>query len=428
MAAPKKGSVIDTLTSCFPPEWIEETARETGAMKRKRVISIVDFFWTLVLGFSTGATRTIADLRRTMEQQTGVLLVPSSFYDRFTPELVVFLRKALERACQHLGASLKTLSGRLAPFKDLIITDATVIRLHSLLAKCFPAGADQAGVKVHVVTGLTGSKGLSVKLTAERVHESKVLRIGPWVKGALLLFDLGYYCYRAFDRIDANDGFFIARLKKKSKALVLAGLRSHCGRARELVGKTLGEVVQGLKRAVYDVQAQVSCKRRTYRGHQSITPRSFRVVGVWNAETGCYHQYITNIPPEMLSPEDVARTYAARWEVELMFKELKHYFRLDQIPSRKKHVVEALIYSALLSLCASRNLLNHLRKRLRLSLDRCPARRWAAVLHGVAHKILALLISPHATKLDLKLLEPFLYHELLDPNVKRSRNLELCWS
>lgn len=39
----------------------------------------------------------------------------------------------------------------------------------------------------------------------------------------------------------------------------------------------------------------------------------------------------TNIPSEALSARDVAATYAVRWEVELLFKELKSQYRLDQI-------------------------------------------------------------------------------------------------
>ncbi len=53
--------------------------------------------------------------------------------------------------------------------------------------------------------------------------------------------------------------------------------------------------------------------------------------------------YITNVPRERLSPEDISRVYAASWEVELHFKELKSGYKLDQLPSSKQHVVEALI-------------------------------------------------------------------------------------
>ena len=76
---------------------LSKVARESGFMKRRRKIDPVKFFWTLVLGFATGRERQIAGMRRAYQASTGQSLVPSSFYDRFTPPLVKFL-KGLRRA------------------------------------------------------------------------------------------------------------------------------------------------------------------------------------------------------------------------------------------------------------------------------------------------------------------------------------------
>lgn len=43
------------LTELFPAEWLLETAREVGCVRRIRKIDPVAFFWVLVLGFGTGA-------------------------------------------------------------------------------------------------------------------------------------------------------------------------------------------------------------------------------------------------------------------------------------------------------------------------------------------------------------------------------------
>jgi len=51
---------------------------------------------------------------------------------------------------------------------------------------------------------------------------------------------------------------------------------------------------------------------------------------VRNEETGEYHLYITNVPAEKLSAEDVARNYAVRWLIEMAFKQLKSAYRIDQ--------------------------------------------------------------------------------------------------
>jgi IS4 transposase len=40
------------------------------------------------------------------------------------------------------------------------------------------------------------------------------------------------------------------------------------------------------------------------------------MVGVRNPKGEGYHLYLTNVPPERLSAEDIAATYAARWTIE----------------------------------------------------------------------------------------------------------------
>ncbi|MGI0156198.1 MAG: hypothetical protein ACREDE_08755, partial [Thermoplasmata archaeon] len=37
---------------------------------------------------------------------------------------------------------------------------------------------------------------------------------------------------------------------------------------------------------------------------------------VWNEESRKYHVYLTNLPVEVLSAEDVATLYGCRWEID----------------------------------------------------------------------------------------------------------------
>ena len=80
------------------------------------------------------------------------------------------------------------------------------------------------------------------------------------------------------------------------------------------------------------------------------------VIGVWSDEEDRYHLYITNLSAKDYRAPDIAKLYQARWEVELLFKELKSTFNLDEVSSSKPEVVEALILIAVLSLIVSRAL------------------------------------------------------------------------
>jgi len=98
--------------------------------------------------------------------------------------------------------------------------------------------------------------------------------------------------------------------------------------------------IRGLKEK-YEVE--VEFKRRKYKDKRSKVKRRFLLVCVFNSESGGYHTYLTNISVEMLSAEEIALLYGARWEIELVFKELKSYYRLDQIPSENPNIVKCLI-------------------------------------------------------------------------------------
>lgn len=93
-------------------------------------------------------------------------------------------------------------------------------------------------------------------------------------------------------------------------------------------------------------------------------------------------------------------------------------YRLDQLPSRKRHVVETLLYAAILTLIASHALLDALRRRLGAGRS-IPPLRWAAVFDALAPGLLVAVLAtfthprPHE---DPWLL---LLSQATDPNLAR---------
>jgi IS4 transposase len=410
-----------TFNRLVPRRRLEELAVTTGAVRRVRKIGVVPLFWTLVLGFSTGHRRTLAGMRRAMESSAGVRVAPSAFYDRLTPALVKLLRAVLVELIDKLAGSHGKLSGALAAFRDVLIIDSSVIRLHDLLARRFPACRTNhtlAALKTHVVVSVRGVGARSLKLTSERVHDGPVLRAGRWVRGKLLLFDLGYYRFQLFACIQRQGGYFVTRLKDRANPVIVATHLKWRGRTVTLVGEHLQDVLARLKRRVIDLDVELRFQRRRYGDHRSSATMRVRLVGVLNPDTGRYHLYLTNVPPEKLSAEMIARTYAARWLIELTFRQLKTHFRLDQMPSRKRHVVEALVLSAFITMMLSGALLAQLRRRLGVALrGRLRQERWAAVFVALAQHILMCLLRPRPQiTMLLRLVDTTWRHEAIDPN------------
>ncbi len=418
--------VEEILTSLFPTERLRQTAVQAGVQTRRRKVDVAAFFWTLVLGFGVGKVRTLAGLRRTYENRTGTPIEESSFYDRFTPAMAKWQREVLGEALTRVRTRSRRLTDMMAGFRDLLRMDATVIRLHDLLKGAFAAcrtNHTRAAAKLHVVMSVTDASPARVHLTPERTNDrSPWRRVGSWVRDCLLLFDLGYFGYALFARIDDNGGYFISRLKSNANPVIVAQNRRWRGRSRSVVGKRLQEALVGLKREVLDVMVKVEFERRVYRGVRRRDTAVFRVVGVFDVKTLGYHLYITNIPADRLEGHEVAEAYRLRWQVELLFKELKSHYRLDQMPSRKREVVESLLYAAVLTLVASHALLDALRRRLPPGRS-IPSLRWAAVFATVAPVLLTAvlrLVTRARPPDDLWLL---LLSEAIDPNLARSTAL-----
>jgi hypothetical protein len=181
------------------------------------------------------------------------------------------------------------------------------------------------------------------------------------------------------------------------------------------------EVIERLQRETLDVVVEVAFKRRVYGGVRHTDRERFRLVGVRDPVTRAYHLYLTNIPHDRLSPMDIAQTYAARWVIELFFRELKSRYRAEDLPSSKRHVVQTFLYAALITLAVSRTLLAALRKKLGTLGARVPDERWAALFAGLAREILKIVLrrSAHAIVLARDL-ERALRHEAVDPNAGRA--------
>ncbi|OAT86336.1 transposase [Desulfotomaculum copahuensis] len=159
------------------------------------------------------------------------------------------------------------------------------------------------------------------------------------------------------------------------------------------------------------------------RSSASKIKETFRLVGVLDEETGKYHLYITDIMPEQLIPEDVALLYRARWSIEMVFKELKRLYKLDEIPSDKPVVNKSLVMVSMLTLVVSHQILNLMRSLMPEKSERFTPLRWAELFYTSAPDLLKLVLAFEGIELDAFTMLMFYAGEGIDPNVNRERML-----
>jgi IS4 transposase len=421
------------LCAMFSPEFLRKTAIETGLIKRERKIDAVVMFWVLTLSFGVRLQRTLASLKRSYEKESNQDLSDSSWYYRFTPELVAFLKACVLHGIEYLAQEqCYNLNKKLIKFQDVLIQDSTIIRLHSSLSSLYPAArakGNAAGLKVAVLVSAVGNRPESISLFSESTNELKTIRIGPWVKDKILLIDLGFYKYQLFSRIEENGGYFVSRLKDNSNPQIIKAYNTCRGQSIDVSGLYLKDILPKLKRQILDAEVEVSFKRRAYKGERKPDTHRFRLVAIYNEEEQKYHMYITNICPDVLVPEDVGMLYGARWDIELLFKELKSKYALDLLNTTNPQIIEALIWVAILTLLVSRRIYSNIRKnRPGRDMIRYTQLRWSIIFAENASDQLTLILRYLGIGRSLEIIAGVYDSQALDPHVNRERFRAEWWA
>ena len=212
-----------------------------------------------------------------------------------TPTLAEYLRDLVEHGLDEVAVP-NAVDADLDRFRDVMIADGTVLRLHEFLSDQFEARhEEQAGAKLHLLHNATEQTIERLDTANEKTHDSTLFKTGPWLENRLVLFDLAYFKYRRFALIDENDGYFVSRLKLNANPLITAELREWRGRAIPLEGSQIHDVVDDLHREYIDVEVEAEFKRGQYEGTRSLDTKRFRVVGVRDGDADDYHLYITTV-------------------------------------------------------------------------------------------------------------------------------------
>ncbi|RAL20091.1 hypothetical protein DL240_18860 [Lujinxingia litoralis] len=137
---------------------------------------------------------------------SGALHTRAAFFDRFTRQLTEPLSLPLNEVLRQLREKLPRVFGeRMRGFQRILTIDATVLRLHQLRRDAFPVcrtNHSPTSAKLHMVMNVVDGSPNHIQLTDERTGDVVFWRrIGSWVKGSLLSFELGYYPFHFFHRI-----------------------------------------------------------------------------------------------------------------------------------------------------------------------------------------------------------------------------------
>jgi Transposase DDE domain len=334
MAEPLLSSLA-MLTEFFAADHIEAAARRTGFVRRASKITGKVFLALVTFGPWSTAKTSLAQLAAKAGQlPTPVDVSPEALHQRLNTRALAFLREMIQSAFAKLHAGDTVWEEDLfAPFTRVHLADSTGFGLPDTLKDLFPgAGGSgaQAGAKLQLVWDYKSSTFAHFALIPWNIPDNKYIDtvVALAQKGALFLFDLGYFKLAAFAQIVAAQAYFLSRLNHQTTLLEAVG-----GRVRvvELARVLATEPRPLLEKAVFlgarerlavrliaarMPEAVVNERRRQARKtakKRGYTPsQAHLTLLAWNL-------FITNVPGTVWTPETVCKAYPIRWQGELIF-------------------------------------------------------------------------------------------------------------
>ena len=333
------GKVAATIQNVLGPE-AEELGRATGVIQRRRKFTAVSLLRMLVLTLLRKPDAKATDFQSTAAQ-LGLDVTSTAVENRFTPQLVGFLRAVLERTVLRVLAASPQTVDLLNKFTSVRIGDSSTIALPDELADQFPGcggilRAGLAAMKIHLLWDFLTGSILQLRITPGRASDATnpiAQEVAP--AGSLSLFDLGYFCLDRFQNLTRAGAFWISRLQHGTSVFDAQGqplallqyLRQQTGSGPIDVSILLGVSHRLPCRLIaLRVPQEVADRRRQKayvkaQKHGRVPSREYLEWQDWTI-------FVTNCEPELLTWEAVVVLYRARWQIELMFKLWKSHNRL----------------------------------------------------------------------------------------------------
>jgi len=315
--------------------WAEEVAQRVPVVKRRRKFSPATLAQTFILGFLAKPRASDEDLAR-MAARCGVLVTTQAVEQRFTQDTADFLEALFRRAVRERLRADRTLAPLLERFPAVFLQDATAIALPEELGDRFPGcggsyGAGRAVLKCQTRLDLKSGALDAVSLEAGRDCDQRTpLQWDTATPGALRIADLGYFDTEVFRHLGAHQQRWISRLAFGTEVSTRDG--APVARIDDLFAPGLAVVDRDVllgkaakipcRLVAWRVPAEVAARRRrkliaTARDKGNPPPSSRRLG--W-----CdWMIFVTNVPQEELSPQEIGVLYRARWQIELLFKRWK---------------------------------------------------------------------------------------------------------
>ena len=217
--------------------------------------------------------------------------------------------------------------------KRLQIIDSTTITLFSnLLFKGVgrhpKTGKKKGGIKVHTVIQANEGVPSDIKFTSAATNDSFMLKPTTLSEGDIIAMDRAYIDYEKFQQLTERGVIYVTKMKKSLKYTVMED--------------TMYQTPDGLMQV--RTQAVEFVKQR--KGEEAIRHKA-RIITYCDQKKRKLISLLTNDMD--FDPDEIIAIYRKRWEIELLFKQMKQNFPLKYFYGESANAIKIQIWVTLIA-------------------------------------------------------------------------------
>ncbi|MGO4118296.1 IS4 family transposase [Rhizobium ruizarguesonis] len=323
-----KNSVFHDLLKRIPWSVFDRLVDEHGADKHVRRLSTKDQFIALLYGQLAGAV-SLREIAGGLESHTARLyhlgarpVSRSTLADANAKRSSAVFAGLFAELAAKAGRGLRRAMG-----EATYLIDATSVRLSGAGSQWARFSHQACGAKVHIVYDADNDRPIYAAVTPANVNDITAAKAMPIEPGATYVFDLGYYDFGWWAKMDKAGCRIVTRFKSHTP---LAVTREQ---AVEDAGPILSDRI-GLLPA-----RQAKSRRNPFSDPvREVTVRT---------DTGKVLRILSN---DLEAPaQEIADLYKRRWAIELFFRWVKQTLKIRHFPGNSENAVRIQIAVALIA-------------------------------------------------------------------------------
>lgn len=287
-----------------------------------------------------------------------------SFNQRFTAEALDFVKSLVEQQCRNQITD-ESLNGKILNYwNNVYLHDSTQFALPEHMRDYFK-GYGGAAKSESVVKIQHGYELRSGKLHIHQLGDaysqdvtSGKQTLGSYKHGDLLLRDLGYFDLKSFKLLSQDDqADYVSRLKPKTSIYEPDGEKLDLARLAQQMRK--GHIPFIDKQVIIGIKNKTQVRVIITLAPDEVVRKRIRKTNAHNKSKGCqtsddfkqyaaFNIYITNVDPDKLSAGQIMKLYRLRWQIELLFKTWKSYYKIHCIKTCNYYRTLCYLYASLL--------------------------------------------------------------------------------